>query len=73
MSEAKVKRQMPLYTVGEEIGNAITHGIGTLLAVWGTVMMILKSVDAWQVVSACIYGAALIILGIYVVVKADEG
>ena len=62
MSEVTQKKPMPLYTLGEEIGNAVTHGTGTLLAVWGTVLMILKSTDAWQVVSACIYGASLMIL-----------
>lgn len=50
------------YSLGEEIASAIIHGIGAGLAVWGLVMMILKSTDAWQVVSSCIYGASLIIL-----------
>ncbi len=50
------------YTLGEEIGNAITHGVGAGLGVWGLVMLILKAADPWQVVSCCLYGASLILL-----------
>jgi len=56
------KQSVKFYTLGEEIGNAITHGIGAGLSIWGLVLMILKSSDAWQVVASCIYGAALIVL-----------
>ncbi len=53
------------YTLGEEIFNAISHGTGSLLAIAGTVVLIVLSAiysDAWAVVSSCIYGASLIIL-----------
>ncbi len=50
------------YAVGEDIGNAVTHGIGAALAVAGLVLLIVKSTDAWQVVSSCIYGSSLFIL-----------
>jgi len=50
------------YAVGEDIGNAVTHGIGAALAVAGLVLLIVKSIDAWQVVSSCIYGSSLFIL-----------
>ncbi len=57
-----MSKQSKFYTVGEEIGNAVTHGIGALLGVAGLVLMILKCTDAWQVVSVCIYGASIIVL-----------
>ncbi|MCH5300177.1 MAG: hemolysin III family protein [Ruminococcus sp.] len=53
------------YTLGEEIFNSVSHGAGTLLAVGGTVVLIIVSAifnDAWAVVSSAIYGASLIIL-----------
>ncbi len=53
------------YTLGEEIFNAVTHGTGGLLAIAGTVVLIVFSAiyaDAWAVVSSSIYGASLIIL-----------
>lgn len=53
------------YTLGEEIFNAVSHGTGGLLAIAGTVVLIVFTSiynDAWAVVSSAIYGASLIIL-----------
>ncbi len=64
MSETKsaaVKR----YTLGEEIFNSVSHGIGGGLSVAGTVVLIVIAAvhsNAWGVVSSAIFGASLIIL-----------
>ncbi len=53
------------YSLGEEIFNSVSHGAGALLAVAGTVILIVFSAiysNAWAVVSSAIYGASLIIL-----------
>jgi hemolysin III len=53
------------YTLGEEIANSISHGIGTLLSIAGLVVMVVLAVtygDAWHVVSFSIFGASLILL-----------
>lgn len=53
------------YTLGEEIFNSVTHGVGSLLAIAGTAVLIVLAAihgGAWEVVSAAIYGASLIIL-----------
>ena len=53
------------YTVGEEIANSITHGIGILLAIGGLgVLTGFASVhgDRWHVVSCSIYAATMILL-----------
>ena len=53
------------YTIGEEIFSSVTHGIGTLLAVGGTAVLIVLSAiysDVWSVVGSAIFGASLIIL-----------
>lgn len=73
MSKSKAKSQtketpVPLnkrYTLGEEIFNSVSHGVGALLAVAGTVILIVVSalnIGAWGVVSSAIYGGSLIIL-----------
>ena len=57
--------QNPFYTLGEEIANSVTHGIGVALAVAGMTVLVVLSViygDAWRVVSFIIYGSSLIIL-----------
>lgn len=61
----KAQKLSKRYTLGEEIFNAVSHGAGGLLSIAGTVVLIVLCAvysDAWAVVSACIYGASLIIL-----------
>lgn len=53
------------YSLGEEIFNSISHGVGAGLSIAGTVVLIVTAAihtNAWGVVSSCIYGASLIIL-----------
>lgn len=56
------------YTKGEEIANAVTHGIGTLLAISALVLLIVFSArygNAWNVVSYAIYGTCLVLLYLF--------
>lgn len=53
------------YSKGEEVFNSVTHGVGALLAVVGTVVMVMLSVfngTALGLSTSLIYGFALIIL-----------
>jgi hemolysin III len=53
------------YSVGEEIANAITHGLGVLLSISGLTLLIVYSSiygNAWHVASSIVYGVALILL-----------
>lgn len=65
---AKVKamtHQPPVYTVGEEVFNSATHGMGALFGALGTAYLIVFTsiyCDVWSIVSASIYGGSLIIL-----------
>lgn len=55
-------------SMGEEIANAISHGVGTLLAIAGTVIAIVYACifgDARSIVSASLYGSGLIILYLF--------
>jgi len=52
-------------SIGEEIANAISHGVGTLLAVAATVVLIVRAClysTPIGIVSACLYGATMILL-----------
>lgn len=52
-------------TLGEEIANSISHGVGSLLAIAATVILIVKAAihnGALAVVSVSLYGASMIIL-----------
>ena len=50
---AKVK--IPKYTLGEEITNAITHGIGAILGIIALILLIIKSSTTTAVIASCIY------------------
>lgn len=61
----KDKIEIPRYTLGEEITNAILHGIGALLSIAALVLCVVFSSihhNPYAVVSSCIYGSTLIIL-----------
>lgn len=55
----------PYYTVGEEIANSVTHGLGALLSLAGLIVLIVIAVmkgTAWHVVSFSIFGGTLLLL-----------
>ncbi len=59
---AMSKRQ---YSKGEEIANAVTHGIGAVCAMAVLTLLVVFGAfygDAWYVVSVSVYGAMLIIM-----------
>lgn len=61
----KEKIQIPNYSLGEEITNAILHGVGALLAIAALVLCVVFSAihhNPYAVVSSCLYGSTLIIL-----------
>ena len=59
------KITIPQYTVGEEIINSISHGLGVLLGITALVLTVVFSVknhNTIGVVSSCIYGSTMIIM-----------
>lgn len=53
------------YSLGEEIANSLSHGIGAALGIAGMVILVVLAAlqgDPWRVVSFAIYGSTLIIL-----------
>jgi hemolysin III len=54
-----------VYTRKEELANAITHGLGTLLSIAGLVLLIVFASlegSVWHVVSFTIYGVTMLLL-----------
>ena len=59
------KIKMPKYTLGEEITNSITHGLGVIFGIVILVLTIVMSAhnhNVAGVVSSCIYGVSMIIM-----------
>lgn len=64
----KEKVKIPNYTLGEELVNAISHGIGALLSIAALVLCVVFSAihhNAAAVVASSIYGSSLIILYLF--------
>lgn len=60
-----MENKVRVQTLGEEIANAVSHGVGSLLAIAACVIVIVRAAfhsTAIGIVSACIYGASLVIL-----------
>ena len=60
-----MEHTMKRYTLGEEIFNSVTHGLGALLGVVGTVILIVLSTingSSLAIGTSIVYGASLIVL-----------
>lgn len=53
------------YSLGEEIFNATTHGIGAILSLAGFIILVVKAAlsgDSWSIAGGIVYGITLIIM-----------
>ena len=56
------KVSIPKYTLGEELVNAISHGVGAGLAIAALVLLIIRANSAIGVVTGVVYASIMIIL-----------
>lgn len=62
---ANMQKRTGRYSLGEEIANSITHGIGIVLAIAALgVLATFASLygNVWHIVSVCVYGTTMILL-----------
>ena len=60
--EIDKRNEPPKLTLLEEIGNAVTHGVGAALSIAAFVVMLLKSDTSLKVLASCFYGICMILL-----------
>lgn len=46
----------------EEIGNAVTHGVGSIFSIVAFLLMIVRAENAWEAVGACLYFAGMFVM-----------
>lgn len=59
------RRGAPAVSIGEEIANSITHGLGLMLSIAGLAVLVTIAAlhgTAWHVVACSVYGASLVLL-----------
>ncbi len=60
---ARGERTSRDYTVGEEIANSVTHGVGVAFAIVAlTLLIVYKWRDPWSLASGIVFGISLILL-----------
>lgn len=59
---AKRTVSIPSYTVGEEIFNAVSHGLGALLSVAALAIMLVQAQGARAIMSCAIFGTTMVLL-----------
>lgn len=58
----RMKNEPPRLTVGEEIVNAISHGLGAGLAVAAMVLLLLRSRTGAEIMASCFYGISMVVM-----------
>ncbi len=60
--ELSKRNDPPVRGLLEEIGNAITHGVGAGLSIAGFILLLLKSDTGLKIMASCFFGICLILL-----------
>ena len=60
--DRRTMNEPPKRSVLEEVGNAVTHGVGALFAVAGLVLLLLKAQTSTGLICALIYGICLLMM-----------
>lgn len=61
-AEYRRRNEAPVRGVLEEIGNAVTHGVGALLAITGLILLLLKSNTGLKITASIVYGLSMTIM-----------
>ncbi len=65
MSESSQHSSVGGYSLGEEIANAVAHGLGTAASIVALTLMLVKALPvlpAWELAGIAIYGASMVTL-----------
>lgn len=57
-----IKRRSKDYSLGEEIANSVTHGVGALLGIAALVLLLVEATTGIGAISAIIYSLSIILL-----------
>ena len=58
----RAKNEPPLLSLGEEVINAVSHGVGTCLSIAAFVLLLLRSDTPLKLTASCFYGISMIVM-----------
>lgn len=61
-AEHRRRNEAPVRPLLEEIGNAVTHGVGAVLAIVGLILLLLKSDTGLKMTASIVYGLSMSIM-----------
>lgn len=61
----KSRNTLPEYTLGEELVNSISHGVGAVLAIVAMIFCLIKAETTVDIVSSVLYGLAMFTLYLF--------
>ena len=59
---ARIKNEPPRLTLGEEVFNTISHGLGAGLAVVAMVLLLARSHSGLEIMATCFYGISMVVM-----------
>ena len=59
---ARIKNEPPRLTLGEEVFNTISHGLGAGLAVAAMVLLLMRSRTGLETMASCFYGISMVVM-----------
>lgn len=59
---ARLKNEPPRLTLGEEVFNTISHGIGAGLAVAAMILLLLRAETGLETMASCFYGISMVVM-----------
>ena len=60
--DSRVLNEPPKRSILEEVGNAVTHGVGALFGIAGLVLLLVKSDTSAELFCTLVYGLCLVIM-----------
>ena len=59
---SRAANEPPKRSILEEVGNAVTHGVGALFAIAGFVLLLLRSSSPLKLLCSIVYGFCLVMM-----------
>ena len=58
----RIKNEPPKLTLGEEVFNTVSHGLGAGLAVVGLALLLLRAENGMEIMASCFYGISMVFM-----------
>lgn len=68
MKQDQLKEMLHADTLGEEIANAVTHGMGVIFSIVALVLLVMSATESgstWNVTAVSVFGASMILLYLF--------